>query len=1071
MISDLLSRYDFGAFKGENLNPYQLYRRMRPECFSDSSTKRLMTREMFNLQMENLSADMKQDLFEDLTRQLVCRLITPNLIPQTGPTGGGDGKTDIETHAVDNDVSDKWYYKDACAPGQKWAFAISCKKNWKPKMQSDVKKIVETGRGFTRIFFCTNQRVKSKDKSDLFESFKKEYQIETDILDYNWYCQSVFENGCYDIAIQTLNIEKALCEEKMQGPLDAAKEAELQALQEKLQTTGSSHLHDTKCVEDYLKVAILTRNLERPRLEVEARFEQALKKAETVGSRQQVFKINYQIGWTNFFWFENPDVTLKQYHTLKSILKEELSVNRVEKLFCLLNLIVIAEELNLFKSNTVDINAEISYWRDLHTQLLNDPNHSSSCLFINIQLLFFQLMNECNNKQEPDEELCYRLNDALVESKNHLDISFESNLIILLLIGHHVKDSEAFDSLINEITAIYSQRQSEISSAEIHYERGLQLIKQKEYKRAIKNLGQCVIPYQKETTQEKLIDVTRLLAIAFANEDLLYTAKIYFVKSLSFLLHLYGNQGTFDFRLINLLLNLCDTELRLGQLNSFLRWWRMLSVIAEKHPSLIDENFTDKCCQLDTMLSILVLTSRIESKEWTILPAILNKLGLHLSYDATLFKLGKQSNVSQEFKDNVLVDGWESRVFEIRETSPFLFDLSLNTKNQTILTTIVKGCTIKASFFSNILNLSLAEQLLAFIESHCATMEPKDVIITTQDVALELKSGKGGKTGLKYKSSNRYTIKINLDDLTDQKIWELSLQFLITFLSKNTSSQDIPSLITQKEKEEGLVYRLLAMSAHTKELNNVSFDNKDYLEQWFEKTDVKYTLPQSGLGSKDSHCIFANSKQSTHVITDLIDLDLWDKARWGGCGYMMTYDNSQPPILILLFNHYEFGKRIFEKWEDNYKSQKLDLKITIVTGIDVNHPQWYKVIIAPDMNRMSKRIQNSESRYLVAATRCHLMQSSDDSNMKLFFKQYECFGYAGITCCEMKNNSISDDRSKSYPRVIPLLNVEVMEAWTIDVNMPESSSIMPDDNPVIPKDRENDAPILAVLKKKKSNGI
>ena len=136
-------------------SPYQFYRKMRPEYFSDSYIKKDMGEEMFSYYMSNLSKDMKQDQFEEMTRQMVGKLVTPNLIPSTGPAGGGDGKTDLETYSVDDAISEKWYYSDACKGNEKWAFAISCKVDWASKIKSDVQKIVGTGRGFNKIYFCT----------------------------------------------------------------------------------------------------------------------------------------------------------------------------------------------------------------------------------------------------------------------------------------------------------------------------------------------------------------------------------------------------------------------------------------------------------------------------------------------------------------------------------------------------------------------------------------------------------------------------------------------------------------------------------------------------------------------------------------------------------------------------------------------------------------------------------------------------------------------------------------------------------------------------------------------------
>ena len=71
--------------------------------------------------------------------------VNPTGVIETGPDGGGDGKVDAETYEVTTDISDKWYVADGGASEkEKWAFAISCKKQWKPKVTTDIEKIANT---------------------------------------------------------------------------------------------------------------------------------------------------------------------------------------------------------------------------------------------------------------------------------------------------------------------------------------------------------------------------------------------------------------------------------------------------------------------------------------------------------------------------------------------------------------------------------------------------------------------------------------------------------------------------------------------------------------------------------------------------------------------------------------------------------------------------------------------------------------------------------------------------------------------------------------------------------------
>ena len=197
--------------------PSQFYRNIRPEYFSDSKTesKVLLTKEQLAFEISQISTNQKHDSFENLCRRLAEKLITPNLIPQVGPTGGGDGKTDSETYPVSNYISDRWFIsKNKWNENENWAFAISAKKDWKPKVKSDVKKIIETKRGYTKTYFFSNQKIRSKDKKDTQDLINEKYGIELIILDAEWIIEKVYSNHLLNEVVDSLNLSSLHREEK-----------------------------------------------------------------------------------------------------------------------------------------------------------------------------------------------------------------------------------------------------------------------------------------------------------------------------------------------------------------------------------------------------------------------------------------------------------------------------------------------------------------------------------------------------------------------------------------------------------------------------------------------------------------------------------------------------------------------------------------------------------------------------------------------------------------------------------------------------------------------------------------
>ena len=196
--------------------PSQFYRNRRPEYFSDSKivAKVVLPREQLDFELSQISINLKHDSFATLCRKLAEKLISPNLIPQVGPTGGGDGKTDTETYPVSEFISDRWFVSNnKWNENENWAFAISAKQKWKPKVISDVNEIIGTKRGYTKIFFFSNQKISDKNRKDTQDKIKLEYNVELIILDAEWILENVYSNKLLNVVIESLNLSRTYIEE------------------------------------------------------------------------------------------------------------------------------------------------------------------------------------------------------------------------------------------------------------------------------------------------------------------------------------------------------------------------------------------------------------------------------------------------------------------------------------------------------------------------------------------------------------------------------------------------------------------------------------------------------------------------------------------------------------------------------------------------------------------------------------------------------------------------------------------------------------------------------------------
>ena len=213
--------------------PSDFMRARRPELYSDSKTvaEQSLSRELLEYHLETLTNRKQETQFEYFCRRLAERELCPNLRPQTGPTGGGDSKVDTETYPVSDAISLGWYEGIGReADRERWAFAISAKKDWKTKVASDVKKIIAAKRDYKLIYFLSNQFISDKKRAATEDALAKKYKLPIHILDRSWIIERVFKNDRIDLAAQSLELTVASPTRKSVGPRDLEREEELREL-------------------------------------------------------------------------------------------------------------------------------------------------------------------------------------------------------------------------------------------------------------------------------------------------------------------------------------------------------------------------------------------------------------------------------------------------------------------------------------------------------------------------------------------------------------------------------------------------------------------------------------------------------------------------------------------------------------------------------------------------------------------------------------------------------------------------------------------------------------------------
>lgn len=1041
-------------------NIFEYYREQRPNLFSDSRVeyKAVLTKELFRSELAKLSTDMRQDLFENFTGKLVIRLITPNIIPAVGPNGGGDGGVDIRTHSVSEEIAAKWYYQgEGCHGTEKWAFAVSCKADWKSKINSDIKKIAELQEGYTKIFFCTNQSVQSKEKSYYYHKFKLAYNIDVEILDEKWYIQAVFDNQMIDIAVEELNLSSEYKEKTIhKGPNDVRLEAEEVELEEKIRNYIPEPGLNIKYIQSLLRSAIISRTLGNARRVVEGKFQRALRECERYGNIQLKYQIIYNQGWTDFFWYEDIDGLRASYEMLKEIFPHMVSVDSVESLLNLQMNIRNAHSLGL--CDDWDAEAEDAYNQELYEKLKDE--YSSSALYLRIYILNIQLQRELRNNAPTLTETLIQLFEAIKESRHHAEISFESLCDVIELEGQYIQNSPIFEDIVEEITDILAERQKEVAGGMTSLKRAIANVEAGNYQYAIRHLSKCIIAFQKEGYETELVKSYGFMGMAYYNLNMPYAARVFLIGAMSFLFRQYYKQGAIDHLLITVVDKLCEIELLLGRLVMFWNWHEILQVFSG-HPSIMPESEArDKFYQYDSLWACRLADASNQSSVLEKLPDILQRCGMEFSANVVWQSLGYTENLTPEMSKFIGVnENWRAMFLGQPLMKQLLAPINISSGDELRLETTIKSCKFEVQTSNTPLSQLYAEMILGYVEMFISIWEaPKDAILTTNKIKFIIQFEHNAEIRIENDwATHQHTIHADDNDKKGERLWEKLPEMLVSTIMSDIRTSSSCDSLNYEEILKALSQRAYACASYIDKVNSVlGVPFKSRVEDWARDTDTVYVKK-----TEDSHQEEFNSSANNQTeIVPVINTALWDRAKWQGCGFI--YDRFDKIFyLALLFENFDYGKRIFDEWKS---MPNLPIKITFITKFDREHMSWYRAVVSLDPKRYIELTPNSQQRYVAISSRIHTMTPTTSQNMEMFCQYFERYQQCQLIPVKVQNNSIS---MESFPpEGIRLESVEFREAWTIGEKEMMSVAILKGDKPYIPDGMENEAPVLPLLKKR-----
>lgn len=1033
----------------------EFYQSRRPEFFSDSEIRYEvpLTRELFDLQLARLSTDKKHSEFEKFVVAVSRRLITPNIKPQTGPDGGGDGKVDAETYEVSDDISDKWYSEECGAHGkEKWAFTISCRSSWKEKIKSDVKKAVETGRGYARVLCFSNQLIKADLRLALEESLSKQYDVKVDIFDATWCRDAVFQNGCIDVALAELGFSDEYKRKTVKvGNRDFKRKQRLEEIEKSILRPIEGL--DTGYVDELDEACILSRALDMPRVDVEGKFDRAVRECKRHGTEPQLFNIIYNHAWTSLFWFEDCQAAFEDYNKLKPFVEADSSVARIEKLTNLLTVLTAASRMSV---TSINLSAEKDYVKNLKKIVEQDPNRQSCALFLKLQDATQRLIWETRDEKSLIEHL-EALRPLLQAASMNLEIGFESHYDILKEMSDRFGGTPAYEEYLDELADVIARRDSEVAAAHVRFDRAKSHFDAGRWKEAIKQLGFCLYAFEKESCWDELIQSSGIMGLSLWEMRLPYSAEAYLVKAVFFLVKEFRSTGEIRHLLVSTLAKLCEIELFLGRLVMYFNWRYLLNIFARNSSFDQEPHYVEQMNIHDASWICRFSVSDMKDPVLSRMPDILNRHGLYMSGDYLKYSLGYAECVNQEALETFkqLHGKFEEQpVFD-----QFIGETSIAQNGLISLKTTVKNFTFCIEYENGCLTQQVAELFLASLEALMATYDEMEVVPRIGEIKIQLVVSDDDMELKPLEADDEYMLKVNRQAFDGSALWDCLAKFIAHLFSRNAVHQaDVTGWFEKKCQGERMMDRVSVLQrTHIAVVGVLGESFRYKIDDWVDSLDKVYRLKCEV--KSPPHKDYVNREQrTTEVFTVSRYSGAWEKAGWLGAFFLSK--TVEPPIFALVFRDVDVAAPIIEDWCARLSAGGDPIKIFIIRGINADHPLWYRIGIIPGDIRLRTKV----GQYLTAECKRHTLMPTTHDHLNVFEQDFKKFGICWLTACEGDENSGGKIPDK-FSKAIRFSRVEFKDAWEIGNSDEACFALGPEDNPVIPKEHVIDAPVLAVMER------
>ncbi|HFK9515971.1 TPA: hypothetical protein ACIR4Z_001750 [Pseudomonas aeruginosa] len=1082
--------------KTTNPSYREFMRARRPGLYSDTLHVEVgeMDRRQFEFHLHSLTSRKEETAFENFARVLGEKEICPNLIPQTGPTGGGDSKVDTETYPVAPAIATLWYEGSPTSADQRWGFAISAKADWKPKIRSDVAKIVATGRSYSLIYFISNQAIKDKDRADMEDALTASHGVQVRILDRTWIIEKVVRNRRWDVVAETLQFELMHKTLSTPGPLDVGRLRDLEALDEKIEAAAVSAT-TPQLVEESLQSALLARALDRPRYEIDGRFDRAERLAQRTNNSRQHRRILYQKAWTALWWFDDSEEAARLYEPLAA---EALSSDWIWDIEGVVNLWLALQASNaLDESRTLALRVALQRHAD-------DKTRETSSLWA--QTLLFQMDLVAGMREKGDlRPIFVAMRQVLSNVRRQIEFPIEPVVRLIRELSAIVGDSPGYDELLDAVIEIERDRNGDRAAGELQLQRGLQKLERQKSYDAIDDLARAQMLLAQEDCRDEFIVALGGTGLAYESAGLLYAARANLVSALDRCLYSWFKEGTVDHRALPLLKKLAWLELQLGRVPYVLAWVKWFEPI-QSVLSLNEEDtkaLEQELQAIDRVLGILIL--RTAHEDWaslTRLPGVLSSLGLEMSRAAALFMLGHVDKVRAEYgAENDDLNQFASEWL----AAPAAQDLPSRPLwhfGTTTMTTVILGCQVDVVARGGIASALLGESIIGFLEAFYSTaVRSRRLWSPRERLVVEVRQSEAATPPFVHRQTEDDCGETKLvvthpvlpaENLVgegfEKQIFEL-FAHITSELQLGVGRPEFEEMFAKHRAQDRAYHVARSILFVTNILGNsppgraedwVRDETLDAFplvrdEPWIatiagpaptDQTPERDAMPTSEPSLE--HLFGADALRHRDVmVMSPINLPLWDKAKWKGTAVALPQVPGEvvPPFMGLAFENFDAGKKIFRGWRKKVGAENRDgwLSVTVITGIRRDRPLDYRVAIGISESYLETAANGKQ--LLAMAYRMHDMTPSSNRNLEALQGHFRRAGFVFLMPVMFDAASSGTQMTnENFELGIQLSQLRFIPAWQVGETSPLLGAMGGITDPVVPQDVA-EVPFLRALER------